>query len=803
VLKGAGLNGPTSGEAGAGIVNLRTPDFSPTNKAFLQAGTDNYGGTIYTALVDVNVGSKLSFILGRTFSGYRGPTYGLNENQVSLGSTPAFGTGAPVQNLTNGLVQLNTDFSDTYSLNAELAKMRYTFSDATSLSFEFLGLQGRFDPQGGAYGQYVGMGTIPLCLNGAVPGTAATCTVTSSYNSPAAQGLVGASVPMYAFFPSSDVRQNQPNWNADFKTTFKNDTILFRPYSAAINRLIDGTQENTVPGQGGGGWQEVTNSANCQATFVAASVANGGASGPCYAANTPPTAAYIGGSGLPQPATVYVTTSTPLVCTVTTPCFTTSTGINNAGQVGYGQLFTTLELDHVSGYTFSYIHPVGANTYNVSFDHYYDDTTDFTNDASPLAAGCTFVLQTGQSNTNPALPGYQATCPLTSLRASPIAVPETFASVSSLALTAQLALTPKFELDLGGYFTYYLINAQQESPAVLAALTPTYGPAGRTGAIPVVLSGVQNFAAHFDPHTGFVFRPTRDWAVRFTAGSSMSIPYASLVSGFTTYAQGSTSTTITTPNAALRPEELVTLDLGSDFRTPDGTVFSGDIYNIVVHNPWINPKVQICSSVATCAIALPGLEPTNGGYTSLTINGPQQYDQGIEFSVANEPAVGFGYRVNTAFERLYYLDMPAADLATPQVYFNGDQFQSTGSGNTSVPYAKGYLEVQYAGPNKSLFRFGADYEGNNNEYNAPAFWIFDAGARINTGWHDVMLGATVENLFGQTWGAQLARGVEYAGLEPVTAVAAPGGYTYGIGTYNTALVSPGPTTVRITLTKQF
>jgi hypothetical protein len=802
VLKGAGLNGPTAAEAGAGIVNLRTPDFASKDTGLIQTGVDSYGGSLYTAIVDLNFlkDNKLSLILGRTFSGYRGPTYGLQEGDYT-GATPALGTGAPAT-LTNGVVQYVSDFSDTYSLNAELAKVRYAFSPATSLSLEFLGLQGRFDPQGGAYGQFVGYATIPECINKNVAGNGAACNLTSEYNSPAAQNLIGQSgVPLYGFFPGSDVRQNQPNFSADFKTTLGNDTILLRPYTAAINRLIDGTQENQVPGDDGGGWSQVTSSANCQANFVAPT-ATGGAKGPCFAGNANPVAAYIGGSGVAQPPVVYATTATPVVCTPTTPCYTTATAINNSGQVGYGSPFTTLEVDHLSGYTFSYIHPVGANTYNVSFDHYYDDTTDFTNDASPLSPGCTFVLGSGIANT-PGAPGSQANCPLSTLRPSPIAVPETFASVSSLSLTGQFALTSKLEFDAGGYFTHYLINAQQEDPAILASLTAAYGASGRTGAIPVSLSGVQNADSHFDPHFGIVFRPNRDLVFRFTGGSSLTIPYASLVSGFTTYAQGSTSTTVTTPNAALLPEELVSLDLGSDWRTPDGTVLSGDIYNTVVHNPWINPKVVICTSQPTCAIALPGLEQTAEGFTSTTVNGAQQYAQGVEFSITREPAIGFGYRVNTSFERLYYLDTPAADLATPQVYFNGNQFVSTGSGSTSVPYAKGYAEVQYAGPNKSLLRFGADYEGNNNEYNAPAFWVFDAGARINTGFHDVLLGGSVENLFNLNFNSLLGRGVEFAGLNPVAATAAPGGYTYSQGSFNTALVSPGPITFRFTLTKQF
>jgi hypothetical protein len=672
--------------------------------------------------------------------------------------------------------------------------MRINFSDATSLSFEFLGLQGRFDPQGGAYGQTVGNLTVPQCTTGGVGSNGAGCTVTSTYNSPGAQGLIGQTVPVYAFYPGSDVRQNQPNFNAEFKTSFKNDTILFRPYTAAINRLIDGTKENLIPGDAGP-WYEVTNSANCQVAFAGASVATGGAKGPCYAAGSQPTVGYVNDPNTPH---VYNTTSTPLVCTATTPCFTSSTVQNNAGQYGFGAPYTTLEIDKLFGYTFNYIHPVGANTYSLAFDHYFDDTQSFVNDASPLLAGCQFVLGSGVSNAA-GLAGSQPTCPLATLRPSPISVPETFSSVSSLSATAQFQLTPKFEFDFGAYFTHYLIDGQKEDPAVVAALLAS----GRTGAAPISLIGSQNSASHFDPHFGLVYRPTRDLVFRFTGGSSMTIPYASLVSGFTNYALGATSITVSAPNFGLRPEELVSLDLGSDYRTPDGSVLSGDIYNIVVHNPWISTKVQICNDAASCAVALPGLPATTAGYTSQTLNGAEQYAQGVEFSLTREPALGFGYRVNSSFERNYYLHTPAAFFTAPQVFFNGNQFVSTGSGNTSVPYAKGYAEIQYASANKGLIRFGADYEGNNNSYNAPAFWIFDAGARVNTGFHDVLAGATVENLFNTNFNSLLGRGLEYQGLAPIAATTAPGGYTYSRGTFNTALVSPGPITFRFTLTKQF
>jgi hypothetical protein len=54
-----------------------------------------------------------------------------------------------------------------------------------------------------------------------------------------------------------------------------------------------------------------------------------------------------------------------------------------------------------------------------------------------------------------------------------------------------------------------------------------------------------------------------------------------------------------------------------------------------------------------------------------------------------------------------------------------------------------------------------DYEGNTNLYNAPAFDVFDAGARINTGFHDVMFGATAEGLSQTNFYALYAKGVEF------------------------------------------
>jgi hypothetical protein len=818
VLKGGGINGPITGESGIGIVNLRTPDFTAKDSGYLQGGLDNYGGSFYTAIADINITPKLSIIAGKTFTGYRGPTYGLQEPDGYLAVTPPtpYGTFGPPSNLTNVVVPYVSDFSDTYSLNGELGKLRYKFSDSTSLSVEFLGLEGRFDPQGGAYGQFEGYATVSPCLNGKVAGTAATCNDLSTYSSPGAANLIGVpGTPLYAFYPGSDVRQNNPNWNAEFKTTIGNDTLLFRPYTAAINRLIDGTQEVLVPGDNGN-WYQVTNAANCQAQYVGPTAANGGAKGPCFAADTTPGAAYINPLS-PQYPVVFATTSTPLNCSVAAPCYTTPTAINNSGQYGYGSPYTTLELDKLFGYTFSYLHPFGANTLNVSLDHYYDDATAYVNDASPLAPGCTFVYGSSQANQIPGQPAgtyFQPNCKdsdgnvLATLRPTPVSVPETFSSRTSVGVSAHFAVAPQVGVDVGGYYTKYLINAQQQNPATLVPAYIAANYYGVAAAVPIQPVGIQNGGSHIDPRFGLTWRPAKDLSVRFSAGSSETLPYPSLVSGFLSYSLGSTSSTISTPNYGLLPETIVQEDLGADFRySGHGGVFSWDLYNAVVHNPWISTKIPFCGGPASlglrpCVTGTDFPEATGEGFTSQTLNGAQQYAQGVEFTVTDEPQFGFGYRFNSAFERLYYLGTPPAYFGnSAQVFYNGAQFASTGSGNTSVPYAKAYAEVQYATRGYQV-RFGADYEGNNNEYNVPAFFIFDTGLRINTGFHEVYASVTGENILNNTFGSLLGRGVEYQGLSPVAGTPSVGGYTYSTP-FNTAAVSPGPQTWRFSLSKQF
>ena len=201
IFEGAGLNGPTAGESAVGTLNIRTPDFTAKDSGFLQTGVDNFGGSFFTGLVDFNV-DNWSFILGKSFSGYYGASF--NQNVYGITGTrpgPTFTYTSPY--LTNNVIGYSADFSSPQELNAQLAKVRYKLSSATSIGFEFFGLQSQFNPEGSAFGQFVGYATIPQCVSGGAAASGAGCNLKSSYNSPfLPTSIVGATnVPLYQMSP--------------------------------------------------------------------------------------------------------------------------------------------------------------------------------------------------------------------------------------------------------------------------------------------------------------------------------------------------------------------------------------------------------------------------------------------------------------------------------------------------------------------------------------------------------------------------------------------------------------------------
>jgi outer membrane receptor protein involved in Fe transport len=654
VLKGAGLNGPTAGESAIGTVNLRTRDFSAKNEVNIKGGIDSWGGTFWSGFGNVNLlkDDRLSILVGYAYNSIPNPYFGYNGNRIGSVTSTAPST-YKIPNVT-GLIQWQGNFSNTQALRAEVTKARFRFSSATALSFEYLGLQGQYYPQGGSYGTFYGNTTIAPCFNGGTPASsAASCGLTSVYNPPYAAQNVGLTVPTYSWFPNSYIQNNEPQFSAELRSTFRGDTVLVRPYWAVINRFISGDTENRYPGNNGG-WYQVTTPANCQAAF-SSPVAGVGAKGPCFGSNlTPQSPAYIGGSN--PGSVVYQTTGTAPSCSPSAPCWTTPTAYQNDGKIGYGSPFSQPEVDQLFGYTFQYLHPFGANFINFTYDYNLDSTKSYTNDTTPILAGCNAVIGTNVSNApklanGNANPFYQPSCGIpTTLPRTSVNIPLTVIAKNDFALSGIYQLMPQLQGSIGLYETLYTSHGQIENPATIAAATALGNPLGAP-----VDPYLTNYAfGHFDPHFGLSWRATPDVNVRATGGSSITTPYASQISGFgsvsTPNAANNQTYTVFIPNPNLSYETTVAYDLGADIRLPDTGLFSFDLFDNTIHNAFVQNY--------TTVTPVPGITAPGGFFNAVTINGPLFRSYGIEATFSKSVPRGFGYYASTTVQRAYLDQLP-------------------------------------------------------------------------------------------------------------------------------------------------
>jgi outer membrane receptor protein involved in Fe transport len=813
VVKGTGLNGAIAGESAVGTVNLRTRDFTARNSYGIQLGTDSYSGGLYNAFADMNfLNNKLSVIVAKSFVGFNGPWDAQIKNRSGLTNagtiTPA--TGQP-PNIV-GLTQWMGDFSNRYGLQAELAKIRYRFSESTSLTVEYLGMQGQYQPQGGAYSTYNGNMTIQACQQGGVFQSAlGNCGTQATYTAPYTFNNIGGTVDAYQWFPNSFIQNNEPQFAAELRTTLKNDTLLFRPYTHLINRYISGARENNYPGNAGG-WNVVTNAANCQVKYIAPGAAGGpatGAAGPCFSVNMPLIGpAYIGNDPTQH---TFKTTPNALVCSPTPPytCFTTPTAPENDGLFGFGTPFSQPEIDRLNGYTFSWIHPAGNNVFNFSIDYRKDFAQSASSDQTGAAAGCTFVIGSvsGAAVFHGGVP-FQPSCstaqfPLVGspytrynlLPRSAIGTPPTVSQYTDLALTGTFQINDKLRLAIGNYLEIYKLNAQIEDPNVLLQ----YANLGNASAAPVALvTRTQNYT-HYDPHVGLEYRASRDFSLRASGGSSITQPWPGIVSGFGSItipnAANGGNYTNTIPNFNLKPETTVAYDAGFDQRLNDGGILSVDYYNLTIHNVFLSNTTNLGTIPNVCGPGNGGPFPNSLCLQTNQINGPIQRSYGLEAAVSKNPFNGWGYYLSTTLQRAYLDQLPLS------IYLSNT---SPGNGNFNVnraqifgtPFFKAYGQLLYAKPNGTVLELGADWQGADNSTFGVPYVLWDASARIPVA-KNFRLQVSAQNLFNLNTGTYLGRSLQNQGnIEPTVylsnGVLLPSGGTTNIN-------SLPPRTIRISL----
>lgn len=334
--------------------------------------------------------------------------------------------------------------------------------------------------------------------------------------------------------------------------------------------------------------------------------------------------------------------------------------------------YSTWEHDKFKGTTVSFIHPFGNDALNFTYDYHSDET---------------FACAGGG--------------------ACGVQVPDTFEKFNTISLTGDFAFKGNLSAKAGGYLTNWRIQGIQAIPH---GSTYVGGPLDRT-------------VVRFDPHVALTYRPQNSVALRLSLGTSSTFPYAGIASGTPAYippsGTGSAVGTLTEKNPNITPEHAVEFDIGGDKRFGDGSVLSLDLMSSVVHDVFENTQE---------VVDIAG--PPSVGLINFTINAAKLDSKIAMLTYKKQPKVGLGYFASVTATRSIVEGVPlsAYPSAASGTYgspANGVQQCSDGGNNVCIPYLKGYGDLSYAFNSGDYAELGVDFEGKNNTYFQPPFWIYD------------------------------------------------------------------------------
>ncbi len=746
--KGPGQFGPTSGDSVFGTINFRTPDFAPGSFGDVTEGYETTFGSAYSSyLLNTNLlGDRLSLIAQYIADGVDRPGHGT----VGFASTNS--------NAATPIVAYGTDFSTGLLQRSELLKARYKFSEATSLTAAFFGVQGLVQPQGGSYARNLGSATIFPCLTAKGPGVQTpvqsaaaglpVCDKFSAYNPPAYQSLANAGTPVTLFGslnPSSTILDNEPQFEAELRTSIGKDTLLIRPAFTLINRTIDGANEASVAGAtqyappkgsivAPGAFYLVTDPAHCGTTFVAPDPASGaGAFGPCF--QGPNTAAF---------------TSVNNPCSAANPCYAAVTTLDAAGRNNFSTSYNQTQVDKDRDIQLTYLKPVGPHSLQFGYDYNSDDNSNFSGDPSSL------LLKTSAARILPDPTGFQT------VGNTLISYPRSIQRRNDFQLSALLQLGNNVQLALGDYYTNARLGFGIVDPALFAQVAaaiankdPRFNRAvggtnpnnyisEATGYVPREIA-----VHHNDPQLGLTIAATRDISLRLSGGSSTFVPYAGQVGGRPRLTTNTTSSspypTETFPNPNLKPETTVGYDVGADIRYPNG-IFSFDLFDNTIHDKLTSFNTLVAPNAAPIALP-PTVLAASPQFVSVsqTFNAPVQRTYGLELNLDGTREAGFGYRFTGTFERAYYdLLPPSFYLGQQTTIINGAQIPN------DAPYSQLYGELSFHQSNGFALLGGLQYTGANNQTLGPAYTIGFATLRLPVAERRAFLQFSIDNLFNYT-----------------------------------------------------
>jgi hypothetical protein len=343
---GPGNTTPFANLAVGGTVNLLTPGFTRNQTADLTYGVDNYSAQ-YSHFTTTGAVGPVQYVAALGVDGTNGPYAGTVKCIVS----PDFAGALDNKAGNKGIIQDCQDATGSFFNKGEAFKLRFNFSNATSFEAGFVGAWGGYNPQGTAWGTFLGQTTIEPCL------TSSPLKCTNAKYS----GLTGSTIDGFGWYTGSSVYNNQTLFDGQLRTTFGNNTLLVRPYVGDIEpEVILGSGQTSSPAFFG--------PAPGSANYVAPTYPNG--------ATIPATFTGATGNAFEQEcANNYDNVANQLGKSV----------VIKGQQECFGGAYTTYEQDKLYGSTFSILHPIGTGVLNLTYDFHGQSTFAYINNPAGVS----------------------------------------------------------------------------------------------------------------------------------------------------------------------------------------------------------------------------------------------------------------------------------------------------------------------------------------------------------------------------------------------------------------------------------
>jgi outer membrane receptor protein involved in Fe transport len=703
VVKGPGAAAPEVNYAIGGTVNFRTLDPSRKPTGYESFGVDGFGGTSTNlGYSNTILNGKLGFVLDYAVNGTPGPlnnftTYMpvnsnwlVNGQQITSATTTSPfipGLNTKYFNNTSSLLFSGIPVSTTYSSKAELAKIRYNFSNATSLTASYLGSQTWTEQNGNHI--YLDPSTFK-------PG--------ASYGTPAGGPQSGQQylVQDNIFLPQHEWEiNNEPIFQTELRTSFNNNNILARAYSASISRLqYNGLNNPTQPG-GISGVQLFGTASLCPVGYALAT--KGANVGKC-----------VSGSSVVAP----------------TP--TTFTG-QTATLVNQSAYFNDSEEDRMHGYSIEVDHPFGDTGNVLSIADDYNSSV------------------TGKYNISTYVPG--------GLAATANVPPSSGQKINTLLVRYIASVGDRTQLTFSNYFNTYLTHYSTDDGATFtdqhnshydtrlgltyrvnpdlsvrgaagSAIAPPYiGLYSRITSAPVI-DKLGQFATNTEANPGI--RPETSFGYDLGADLRFGPGKLTVLSG-----------------------DVYLTNLWNQL------ISSSQFYNGVVTVPGLPLGTNGVGTGAPVTVPLVSTGSTNlaqAQYEGIELALRRDPAVGFGFTVQGSLQHATPRNVPPSFYTAAGGTVPIRNLGVvPGANFYGG---SQGVSNQPIPYSQGYAEVRFRMPRGGLLSFGETYYGNNNSLFVPAFTIANANAIVPLS-HGLTLNFNLDNVFNTLGNSYIT---EYGGV---------------------------------------